>query len=176
MKNNGKVRLYVDFTKLNEGVKREKFQLPSVDQLLTEVDGAQVFNKLDCNNRLHQIVLHEDSQKLTTFITPFGGYCYKGLPFGISSNPEIYQREMTYILSGIPGVICDIDDVLDSGRNQQEHDQRLKMVLQKMEATGVTLNEKCVFSVCKIKFIGHIISKEGIQVNPEKIGSIITAN
>ena len=74
---------------------------------------------------------------------------------------------MTHILSGIPGVICDIDDILVSGRNQQEHDQQLKMVLQRMEAAGVTLNEKCVFSVSEIKFIGHIISKEGIQVEPE---------
>ena len=78
---------------------------------------------------------------------------------------------MTHILSGIPGVICDIDDVLVRGRNQKEHDQRLKMVLQRMEAVGLTLNEKDVFSISKIKFIGHI-SKEGIQVDLEKIRAI----
>ena len=80
---------------------------------------------------------------------------------------------MTHILSRIPGVICDIDDVLVCGRNQQEHDQRLKMVLQIMEAAGVTLNEKCVFSVHKIKCIVHITSKEGIQVEPDKIRTIV---
>ena len=101
-----------------KSVKRENFPLPSVDELLAELDGAQVFPKLDCNSGFHQIVLHEDSQKLTTFITPFGRYCYKHLPFGISSGPEIFHREMTHILSGIPGVICNIDDDLVSGRNQ----------------------------------------------------------
>ena len=80
---------------------------------------------------------------------------------------------MTYILSGIPGIICDIDDVLVSGRNQQEYYQRPKIVLQRMEVAGVTLIEKCVFSVSEIKFIGHIISKEGIQVDPEKIRAIV---
>ena len=163
-----KLDFVVNFTKLNEGVKREKFSLPSVDQLSAGLDRAQVFNKLDCYNRFHQIVLHEDSQKLTTFITPFGRYCYKHLPFVISSGPEIFHCEMKYILSGIPGVICDINVVLVSKRNKQEYDQRLKMVLQRLEAAGVTLNEKCVFSVNKIKFIGHINSKEGIQVDPER--------
>lgn len=118
-------------------------------------------------------MLHEDSQKLTTFITPFGRYCYKRLPFEISSGPEIFHREMTHILSGIPGVICDRDDVLVSGGNQPEPDQRLKMVLKRMEAAGITLNEKCVFSARKTKFIGHIISEDGIQVDPEKIRAIV---
>ena len=80
---------------------------------------------------------------------------------------------MTHILSRIPGVICDIDDILVSGRNQLEHDQRLKMVLQRMEAAGVILNEKCIFSVSEIKFINIIISKEGIQVGSEKIRAIV---
>ena len=77
LKNNDKVRLCVDFTKFNESVKREKFLLPSVDQLLAGLDSVQVFSKLDCNSGFHQIVLHEDSQKLTTLITPFGRYCYE---------------------------------------------------------------------------------------------------
>ena len=80
LKNNGKVRHCVDFTKLNEGVKKENFPLPSVDQLLAELDGAQIFGKMYCNSGFHQIVLHEDSQKLTTFITPFRRYCYNFYP------------------------------------------------------------------------------------------------
>ena len=159
-KANGKVRLCIDFTKLNESVRRENFPLPTTDQLLAQLDGATVFTKLDCNSGFHQIPLHPDSQELTTFITPFGRYCYKRLPFGISSGPEVFHREMTCILEGIPGVICDIDDVLVFGRNQQEHDDRLKLVLQKMKETGVTLNEKCKFSQDSVKFLGHMISKE----------------
>ena len=130
-KPNGKMRLYIDFRKLNESVRREIFPLSTADQLLAQLDGVTVFTKLDCNSGFHQMPLHPESQELTTFITPFGRYCYKRLPFGISSGPEVFHREMTRILEGISGVICDIDNVLVFGRNQQEHDSRLRTVLQK---------------------------------------------
>ena len=131
-----------------------------------------MFTKLDCNSGFHQIPLHPDSQELTTFITPFVRYCYKRLPFGISSGPEVFHWKMTYILEGIPRVVYDIDDVLVFGRNQQEHDELLKLVLQKMKVAGVTLNEKC--SQDSVKFLGHMISKEGIQMDPEKVQAIST--
>ena len=153
-KSSGKIRLCVDFTKLNEGVRRENFPLPTTDQLLAQLGGATVFSKLDCNKGFHQIPLAEECQELTTFITPFGRYCYQRLPFGISSGPEIFHREMTHILAGIPGVICDIDDVLIGGKGQKEHDERLKTVLERMKSAGVTLNEKCVFSTDKVMFFG----------------------
>ena len=81
-KPNGNVRLCIDFTKLNESVRRETFPLPTTDQLLAQLDGATVFTKLDCNGGFYQIPLHPESQELTTFITPFRRYCYKHLPFG----------------------------------------------------------------------------------------------
>ena len=171
-KENGKIRICVDFTRLNESVQRENFPLPTTDQLLAQLSGATVFSKLDCKSGFYQVPLDEESQKLTTFITPYGRYCFKRLPFGISSGPEVFQREMSHILSGIPGVICDIDDVLISGKDREEHDGRLKTVLQRMKAAGVTLNEKCVFAVDKVKFLGHIISKDGIQIDPEKVKAI----
>ena len=71
-----------------------------------------MFSKLDCNSVFDQIPLHEESQELITAITPFVQYCFKRLPFGIRSGPEFFHREITHILSGVPGVIVDIDDVL----------------------------------------------------------------
>ena len=167
-KSNGKVRICVDLTKLNESVRRENFPLPSTDQLLAHLSGAKVFNKLDCNNGFYQIPLHE-SQELTTFIMPFRRYCFKRLPFGISSRPEVFHREMTHILSGVPGVIVDINDVIISGRSRQEHDERLRSVLERMQEASFTLNEKCVFSVDTFRFLGHMISQEGIKVDPAKV-------
>lgn len=115
-KPNNKVRVCVDLTKLNESVRRENFPLPSTDELLAQLDGAQVFSKLDCNSGFYQIPLDEESQLLTTFITPFGRFCYKRLPFGISSGPEVFQRSMVQLLAGQEGVICDIDDFLIYGK------------------------------------------------------------
>ena len=91
------------------------------------------------------------------------------MPFGISSGPEVFHREMCHLLSGIPGVACDIDDVLISGTTQQEHDDRLHTVLDRMQDAGVTLNEKCIFSTDSIKFLGHIVSS---KVDPAKVDAI----
>ena len=170
--NSEAVRICVDLTKLNESVMRENYPLPSTDQLLAQLEGAQIFSKLDCNSGFYQIPLAEDSQELTTFITPFGRYCFQRLPFGISSGSEVFHRMMSQMLSGIPGVICDIDDVLVSAANQNEHDQRMESVLQRLEEEGVTLNEKCKFNQTEITFLGHIISKEGVQIDPAKTEAI----
>ena len=106
------IRLCVDLTELNESVRRENYPLPSTDQLLAQLAGATVFTKLECNSGFHQVPLDEDSPELTTFITPFGRFCFKGLPFGISLGPEVFHRIVSQLLSNIPGVICDIDDIL----------------------------------------------------------------
>ena len=172
-KPNGNVRLCIDFTKLNDSIKRENFPLPTTDELLAQLEGATVFSKLDCNKWFHQIPLEEKSQESTTFITPFGRFCYKRLTtFGICSGPEVFHREMTHIVADIPGVICDIDDILISGKDKEEHDQRLRKVLERLTEAGATLNEKCVFSASSVKFLGHIISAEGIKVDPAKVEAI----
>lgn len=170
--NSAAIRLCVDLTKLNESVRRENYPLPSTDQLLAQLADATVFSKLDCNSGFHQIPLDETSQELTTFITPFGRFCYTRLPFGISSGPEVFHRMMSQLLADIQGVICDIDDILVSGRCQDEHNQRLSEVLKRLEAAGVTLNDKCVFRQSSVRFLGHIVSKEGIRMDPAKVEAI----
>ena len=86
-KSDGQIRICVDLTKLNECVYRERYQLPSVEESLSKLRGAKVFSKLDANSGFWQIPLHKDSQHLTTFLTPFGRYCFNRLPFGIMSAP-----------------------------------------------------------------------------------------
>ena len=107
-KRNNKVIICVDLTKLNESVKRKNFSLPTTDHLVAKLSGSTVFTKLDCNSGFHQIPLTKESQKLTTFITPFGRFVYKRIPFGISSGPEIFHREMSHLLTGILSVICNM--------------------------------------------------------------------
>ena len=100
-----KVRIFVDLTKLNESTMREKHDLPSVDQTLERLAGTKVFTKLDANSGFWQIPLAPSSQKLTTFITPFGRYCFRRLPFGITSAPEHSQKRMHVILEDLPEVL-----------------------------------------------------------------------
>ena len=120
-KPNGQVRICVDLTKLNKSIKRGRHPLQAVDQTLVQLAGAKVFTKLDANSGFWQIPLTPESQHLTTFITPFGRYCFTRMPFGITSAPEFFQREMSILLRGLEGVVCQIDDILIYGRNQQEH-------------------------------------------------------
>ena len=91
-KQSGKVRICVDLTKLNENVCRERHPLPAVEQVLAQLSGATVFSILDANSGFWQIPLSEESARLTTFISPFGRFCFRQLPFGITSAPEHFQR------------------------------------------------------------------------------------
>ena len=172
-KANGKVRICVDLTKLNKSVQRELHMLPTVDHLLAQLGDTKVMSKLDANSGYWQIPLAPESRTLTTFITPFGRYQFNRLPFGISSASEIYQKRMQEILDDLTGVICMQDDVLVYGRNQHEHDARLKATLTKIKAAGITLNpHKCEFSKTSLKFLGHILSAEGLKPDPGRVSGI----
>ena len=172
-KSNGDVRVCVDLTKLNDQVKRERLMLPSVDDVLSQLSGAKVFSKLDANSGFYQIELTPESALLTTFITPFGRFCYNRLPFGITSAPEYFQKRMQSVLAGVEGTVNMIDDTLVFGKDQTEHDERLEEVLRKLEEAGITLNaEKCEYSKASLTFLGHVVDASGIRPDPEKIKAI----
>ena len=173
-KKDGKVRICVDLKPLNASVKRETHPLPKVDDTLAQLSGAKIFSKLDANCGFWQIPLAEKSRHLTTFITPFGRFCFNKMPFGISSAPEHFQRRMNQLLSGLPGVLCLIDDILVYGSSTQEHDERLKAVLDTIQSAGITLNQaKCEFGKETIKFLGHLINSDGVSADPQKVEAIV---
>ena len=105
----------VDFRPLNESVLREVHPLPRVDDILAHLSGAKVFSKLDANSGFWQIPLATESRLLTTFISPYGRFCFNKLTFGITSAPGLFQKRMSCILLGLEGVVCLIDDVLICG-------------------------------------------------------------
>lgn len=173
-KSKDEIRICVDLSPLNEVVCREKFILPSVDQTLGMLSGAKLFTKLDANMGFWQIPLSKDCAHYTTFITPFGRYFFNRLPFGIASAPEHFQNRMvTEVTESLEGVVCHMDDVLIWGSTQAEHDTRAHAVLQRAQAAGITLNTaKCEFSKTKVKFLGYIISADGISSDPEKTRAV----
>ncbi|XP_064476235.1 uncharacterized protein K02A2.6-like [Ornithodoros turicata] len=172
-KPSGKIRICVDLTKLNECVKRERLILPTVEEVLGSIGPARFFTKLDANSGFYQIMLSEKSQELTTFITPFGRYCFQRLPFGITSAPEVFQRKIAQVLDDLPGVLNLMDDILIYGDNREEHDRRLNAVLQRLCDNNVTLNlEKCKFFVEKISFLGVLIDQHGIYPDPRRVEAL----
>ena len=113
----GAIRICVDLKPLNEHVLREVHPLLKVGDILAQMTGA---GKLDANSGFWQISLAKTSRHLTTFITPFGRYYFNKLPFGISSAPEHFQKQMSNILSGLEGVLCLIDHVLVFEKDKHE--------------------------------------------------------
>ncbi len=172
-KKDGSVRICVDLKPLNESVLREVHPIPRVEEVLAQLTGATVFSKIDANSGFWQIPLSPESRPLTTFITPFGRYWFNKLPFGISSAPELFQKRMNKILEGLEGVTGLIDDTLIYGKDMAEHDARLAKVMERLEASDVTLNGvKCVFRKSSMKFLGQLISKDGVRADPEKTSAV----
>ena len=172
-KADNRVRICVDLTRLNQSVCRERHIMPAVEQILAQLAGARIFSKLDANSGFWQIPLSRESALLTTFITPFGRYCFHRLPFGITSAPEHFQRHMSDLLGDLDGVVCMVDDVLVHGRTASEHDERLVRVLERLKQAGLTLNqEKCRFSQTQVKFLGQVIDQSGIHPDPDKVEAI----
>ncbi|KAL8616804.1 hypothetical protein ACOMHN_017841 [Nucella lapillus] len=173
-KSSGDVRLCIDLTKLNKHVKREIYAMPSVEETLSKIAQGNIFSKLDANSGFHQIKLDEESSQLTTFITPYGRYRFKRLPYGISSAPEYFQKKMDHILHGLEGVLCHMDDILIFGKNKVEHDARLKLVLDRLSASGLTLNlDKFEFAKTQLEYLGQFINADGVQKDPAKVKAII---
>ena len=135
-KSDGSVRICVDLKPLNANVFREVHPLPTVDNILGQLSGARIFSKLDANSGFWQIPLDESSRHLTTFITPYGRFCFNKMPFGISSAPEHFQKRMSEILEGQVGVLCLMDDIIIYGHSQEEHNQRLQATLRRLESAG----------------------------------------
>ena len=170
-KSNGRVRFCGDFVQLNRAVQREVYQMPSTEETLAKLAGAKIVTKLDANSGFWQRKLSD--RLLTTFITPWGRYCFSRLPFGISSAPEHFQKVMSRILDGLPGQVCQVDDILVFGETQEQHDHRLADVLERLQKANVTLNvEKCKFSQDKVHFLGHVEGNGGVEVDPNKVEAI----
>ena len=130
---------------------------------------------MDANSAFWQRKLSMESRLLTTFITPWGRFCFNRLPYGISTGSEQFQRCMNELLEGLEGVEVQIDDIIVFGSDKAEHDKRLDNVLKRLLHANITLNKaKCEFGVKSVKILGHIVSSEGISPDPSKIKAILS--
>ena len=173
-KPDGQIRICVNLSKLNESVEREYYLMPAVDETLAKMCNTKIFLKLDANNGFWQIKLHPDTAKLTTFITAFGCYFFNRLLFRLNVAPEHFMREMSQILDGQEGVVCQVDDILVYGKDAAEHDRHLNQVMERLKKAGVILNhKKCKFAVNEVNFLGHMITSNGIKPDSEKLAAIL---
>ena len=138
-------------------------------QVHTRVRGKK-FTKLDLSQAYQQLPLHPDSRKYVVINTHKGLFQYTRLPYGISSAPEIFQKEMDNLLAGIPGVAVYLDDILVTGVTEQEHLKSLEEVLRRLGQSGLRVKKKkCLFMVPSVSYLGHKIDADGLHPLPDKL-------
>ena len=154
-------------------MKRAHYQLPTIDNTLGRISGARYFSTLDAASGFWQVPLDPTSAPLTTFITPFGRFHFNRLPFGITSAPEIFRQRISDLLDSIPHVLVFMDDILVFGSTEAEHDTTLAAVKKALADAHVVLNPtKCHIKQKSVKFLGHVISADGITPDPSKVAAI----
>ena len=167
------LRICLDPRDLNKAIKREHYQLPTFDEIASRLTGATRFTQLDANKGYWQIPLDEKSSKLTTTNTPYDRYCFLWLPYGLHSAQEIFHKRISQEFEAIDGVETDIDYFLIWGKDDDEHDKRLIQCLEKGKKIGLTLNStKCQFRCDELTYLGHTISKDGINADAKNIREI----
>ena len=120
------------------------------------------------------MIIDEESQKLTTMATPFGRYCWARLPFGLKISAEVFQRKLSQALEGLTGVICVADDIVIHAPNVETHDVYLRELLQRCRNVGIRLNrDKSMINIDEMIYMGHKISKNGIEPDPVKVQGIM---
>jgi hypothetical protein len=174
-KKGGKWRMCVDHTGLNKACPKVPYPLPRIDQIVDSTAGCETLSFLDAYSGYHQIRMKESDQLATSFITPFGMYCYVTMPFGLRNAGATYQRCMNHVFGEHIGrtVEAYVDDIIVKTRKASDLLSDLETTFWCLKAKGVKLNpEKCVFGVPRGMLLGFIVSERGIEANPEKITAI----
>ena len=174
-KPNGEFRFCVDYRRLNAETKKDAYPLPRIDETLDALGNATWFSTLDLQSGFWQIPVREQDQEKTAFATHHGHWEFRVLPFGLANSPASFQRLMDLVLSGLHWTHCLVymDDVVVFAPTVEEHLRRLDLVLGRIAKAGLTLKpSKCQWMQRSVKFLGHIISEEGVAVDPEKVKSV----
>lgn len=172
-KPSGEIRLSVDMRRANQAIIRERLPIPTVDEVLEELNGSTVFSKLYLRHGFHQVELHAEPRDITTFITHGDLFRFERLSFGVNAAPEKYQHVISQVIADIEGVVNIADDLIVHGKTVVEHDQSLHKLLARLEERNPTLNgEKCTFGMSKVVFMDILLSKHGVGPTEEKVRAV----
>ena len=174
-KKDGSIRFCVDYRKLNEVTIKDAYPIPRIEDSLDSLCGSQWFTTLDLASGYWQVEMEKEDREKTAFVTRKGLYEFTVMPFGLCNAPATFQRLMERVLSGLQWEIAVlyIDDIVVHGRSFEEHIERLRAVLKRLQAANLTLKtKKCCFLQQEVEFLGHIVSGTGISPNPQKVAAV----
>ena len=170
----GCLRVCGDYkTTVNPALVVDKYPLPRPDDLMSQLAGGQKFSKIDLSQAYQQIQLDDESRKFVTINTHQGLYQYTQVPFRISSALALFQKIMDTLLQGVPNTICYLDDILVTGKTNEEHLRNLE-VLQRLQNNGLRVKPaKCSFMQPSVEYLGHRIDAEGVHTITRKVDTIL---
>ena len=172
-KKDGGQRMCVDYRALNEVTIKNKYPLPRIDDLFGQLQGSQV---IDLRSGYHQTKIRPSDIPKTAFISKYGLYEYTVMSFGLTNTPAYFMNLMNMVFRDFLDkfVVVFIDDILIYSKTEEEHEQHLRLVLQRLQEHQLYAKlSKCEFWIDEVPFLGHIISKGGILEDPSKVQEVL---
>ncbi|KAL0549941.1 hypothetical protein IC582_014436 [Cucumis melo] len=174
-KKDGSMRLCIDYRELNKVTVKNRYPLPRIDDLFDQLQGATVFSKIDLRSGYHQLRIKDEDVPKTTFRSRYGHYEFIVMAFGLTNAPAVFMDLMNRVFREFLDtfVIVFIDDILIYSKTEAEHEEHLRMVLQTLRDNKLYAKFlKCEFWLKQVSFLGHVVSKAGVSVDPAKIEAV----
>ena len=175
-KRDGGLRFCIDFRQLNKVTKKDAYCMPRIEETLDALHGAKYFSCLDLKSGYWQVEIDEEHKERTAFTAgPLGFFEFNSLPYGLCNSPATFQRLMERCLDDINLEKCLVylDDIIIFSSTFDEHIERLEAVFERLHKHGLKLKpSKCQFLQTKVKYLGHIVSSSGIEVDPSKVEAL----
>ncbi|GKT29852.1 Transposon Ty3-I Gag-Pol polyprotein [Aduncisulcus paluster] len=170
-KKNGRIRLCIDYRRVNDVTKSLEFPLPRIEEIFRDATGHKWFKTLDLSSGYHQYLVHPDSRFATAFSTPWGIYEWIRLPFGLKCAPAFFQMVMSNLLEDLQEICrCYIDDIIIWGNTQEELQENTTKVLEKLREFRLKINpNKCKFGMKQVEHLGVILDEKGIRISPKRL-------
>ena len=165
----------IDFTDLNKAYPKDNFPLPRIDKIVDDAANSQLMSLLDCFSGYHQIWMRTEDEDKTSFITPFGTYCFVRMPEGLKNAGQSFSRMTSKVLEPQlkRNILAYIDDIVVISAARQDHILDLAETFANLRKANLSLNpKKCVFGVHKGNVLGCLVSTKGIEANPDKIAAL----
>lgn len=174
-KKDGGNRLCIDYRRLNDITIKDAYPMPRVDEFIDALEGAGYFTKLDAESGYHQIDMTPKDIEKTAFACREGLFEFTKMPFGLVNGPATFQRTMNNILKKFlfKFVVVYMDDILIYSKTREDHKRHVRLVLERLKEGGLKLNQsKCEYGKRELKILGHVISKDGVRIDEDRIKSI----
>jgi hypothetical protein len=170
------MRMCIDYRELNKVTIKNKYPLPRIDDLLDQLQGARVFSKIDLRSGYHQVRVKSDDIPKTAFRTRYGHYEFLVMSFGLTNAPAVFMDTMNRVFDDYLDqfMVVFIDDILIYSKSQEDHQVHLQKALERLRREKLYAKfSKCAFWLEKVAFLGHVISGEGVTVDPEKVSAVV---